>query len=68
MPSWFPENNTILPKDNELRALAKWCDCLYQVVGNVAGPFPEGSIPLASDGEDRLAKKINLMRCHVATS
>lgn len=62
MPSYFPEGNEVLAGDNELRTLQKWCQKLYDSVGQRSVPFPEGTKPLAGDDEERLLKKINAMR------
>lgn len=63
MPSWLQDgSNTPLASDNEWVLLCKWADSLYQMVGNVGSlPFPEGSRPLPTDGEERLEQKINAM-------
>lgn len=61
MPSWFPDGNTVGPKDNELRTIAKWASVLYGSVGNVPCQFPEGTLPLPKDTEDRLEQKIAKM-------
>lgn len=59
MPSFYIENNTVKPGDNELRALHKWCEQLYRA--GVSSPFPEGVRVLPSDNEERTIRKINLL-------
>ncbi len=63
MPSWTPEGDSPFPMDDERRSLWKWCQRLYNTIGNVTAgcPFPEGTIPLPSDDEERLYQKINRM-------
>jgi len=61
MPSWFPEGDTPLPTDSELRSLAKKCNLLLAAVGNKPSPFPEGCVPLPGDSERRLEEKINIL-------
>lgn len=34
---------------------------VYAISGNAGGPWPEGTLPLMSDNEDRLLAKINKM-------
>lgn len=60
MPSFYVENNTIKPGDNELRALHKWAELIYRP--GVSSPFPEGCRVLPTDNEERVLKKINLLR------
>lgn len=61
MPLFFPENQVILPSDDSLRTIAKWCQTVYEMTGNVPTIYPEGSKPLAGDSKERLYKKINAM-------
>lgn len=61
MPSFFPENQVVLPSDDSLRTIAKWCQSVYDTVGNVPTIFPEGTAPKPGDSKQRLLKKINAM-------
>lgn len=63
MPAWMPEGNTVLPSDNEMRTLAKWCQLLYDSSGpGDPTPFPEGNAPKPGDDDERLLKKINALQ------
>jgi hypothetical protein len=59
MPDYYPEGDTPLPGDSELRATAKFCNQLFIANGD-KGPacYPEGSRPLPGDDEQRLLNKI----------
>ena len=61
-PQYFPEGDTSLPSDDPLRSLNKWCSLLIAQVGNKASPYPEGCQPTPLDTEERLLKKINILR------
>lgn len=63
MPAWTPEGDIPFPMDDERRSLWKWCQRLYDVVGNITEgcPFEEGTRPTPSDDEERLYQKINRM-------
>lgn len=61
MPDFFPEDQVILPGDDSLRTTAKWCQSVYDSVGNVPTIFPEGTAPKPGDSMERLTKKINAM-------
>jgi hypothetical protein len=60
MPAtYFPEGNTSLATDTELRSLHKTAWSLYDnFAPGDSSPFPEGNKPLASDDEQRLQQKI----------
>ena len=62
MPDWLPEGNTVFATDSEIRTLAKWCQLLYNSEGNKPSPFPEGCVPRPGDNEDRLLKKIAILK------
>lgn len=56
---FFPEGNQLLATDGEWRTTMKWAYGLYDSVGQLSmWEFPEGTLPLVSDDEERLEKKI----------
>ena len=60
MPTWMPEGDVPSSQDTEWRSLQKIAALAYALYGPVPWPmYPEGTQPLASDGEDRLRLKIN---------
>ncbi len=61
--NWLPEGLSPFPEDDEHRSLWKWCQRIYDIVGNIPEgcPFPEGTLPLPGDDEERLYQKINRM-------
>jgi len=62
MPTWMPEGNTVLPSDDKMRTAAKWCQLLFDSVGNKPSPFPEGCAPRPSDDLNRLLQKIDILK------
>lgn len=62
MPNFFPEGNVILPTDDKMRTAAKWCQALYDAVGEKPSPFPEGCAPKPGDDYQRLLAKINALK------
>jgi hypothetical protein len=63
MPNYFfPEGNTSLAGDDDMRSLAKTCQQLYDLFspGDLT-PFPEGNAPRPSDDAQRLQIKINAL-------
>lgn len=61
MPTWFPEGNVTSPGDDELRSAAKYCQLLYNSVGEKPSPYPEGLAPKPGDNFDRLDRKITIL-------
>lgn len=61
MPTWTPEGNVSSPSDDEMRSAAKFCQILYNSVGERPSPFPEGLAPKPSDDFDRLDQKITIL-------
>lgn len=61
MPAYFPEGNVVRPTDDKTRTTAKWCQAVYDSVGEKPSPFPEGTAPKPGDSYSRLLKKINAM-------
>lgn len=59
--TWMPEGTVVRPTDDEMRAAAKYCQLVYDSIGFVPTPYPEGPAPLPGDDLERLMKKINYM-------
>jgi hypothetical protein len=62
MPAFFPEGNTSLPSDDELRSWSKYVQILFDANGNKPSPYPEGCAPLPSDDIMRLEQKAVILK------
>lgn len=59
----FPEGLSAKCTDDRKRAMLKFAQQLFEIVGNVGGlPYPEGTEPKVTDQEQRLMVKINAMQ------
>lgn len=59
---FLPEGTLVRPSDDEMRTASKLCQILFNGIGNMPSPYPEGCLPLASDDYERTLIKINALQ------